>query len=1104
MDRRRFGDRWRRSSRVLMVVVMAAVTLPVAAPADAAADGTVIVAHAVGATGEERLAFQIDGVTQATVQVTNAGHVWSSATPTTAYTYTHPTDVDPDRIRVAFVNNGLHDGVDMNLRIPVVDVDGRAFATDAADVESRGTWANGSRCGVGFYRSPVLACDGWFQLPAGQPAGGDEPDEPDDDLPEDDPVKNEQPAGDEQPSGDDPAPGGDDGEDGDVTEIVVVARGATGEERLELQIDGETEATWIAGPATTEYPFTVAGEVGPDDVRVAFTNDAVIGGRDRNVQVDAVVIGGVRYESEHPSVLSKGVWANGARCREGTFNTDLLACNGWFQYTAIGGVEPPDPVGVGPDLDVDVDVLADGLTNPWGLAFLPDGRLLFTERLGRLRLLQPDGTVDRIEIDLPALGSGTSGLLGLAVDPDFATNRRIYTCQGRVGPDRQEITAWRLDDGLTVATAVTTLVSVDRNGGHSGCALLFDDDGWLLATFGDDYVGTNPQDPYSVHGKVLRLDPVTGEGHPDNPFADGGGDERILTLGHRNPQGIVLHPDTRQPWTVEHGPSFDDEINRLVAGGNYGWDPAGPIDSTGTNPYVELTTPMTDPAIDGSIEAWWASGSPTVAPGGLAFLSGDHWGDHEGALIMSTLKNTRLHVFTPGADGDGALAAEADVPALHDSYGRLRQVVLGPDGALYVATSNSGFGDADLRLDRLLRLTPPGYQPPVSPDDDQSEGPNDDPTDDPTDEPVDEGDGDDPIDDGVGSELVVRAIGHTGTEELAIEVDGVEVDRFVLAPTQASFWGGDDWRNHTYRHPTPLTAGQVRLVFDNNGITSTGGDRNVRVDHIRIDGHVFETEDPAVVSKGSWGRGSRCGVGSFGNDNLACDGYIQYHGGEPVRASSPTIAVTRVATLGDSNTASGYWRWPFQQELVAADCTVDLVGRTRSGWGDLLDLPAFDADTDASSGATLASFRNPDNAVFVHGAATLATDPDLVIVTGGTNDLLGLDVDDPDDLALIEDVVTAVGDQLVDAAAAAPSARFVVVAIPPIRGHEDEVATFNRLLAAEVVGLSASLPVRHVAVDVPDGDLGADGVHLTVEGGDRLGRAIAAAVGDELGELRAC
>ncbi|MEM9613139.1 MAG: carbohydrate-binding domain-containing protein [Actinomycetota bacterium] len=760
MVKRVFGDRWRRVGRMVVAAAVVAVGVPVVAPAGAAVDGTVIVAHAVGATGEERLAFEIDGVAQATVQVTNTGSVWSSGTPTVAYTYTHPDDVDPGRIRVAFVNNGLHDGQDMNLRIPIVEVDGRAFATDADDIESRGTWANGSRCRVGFYRSSVLACDGWLQLPDVDPASVDPvADEPVSEAPVDgEPVD----AADDDEAEEGPVD--DDGSDGDAeTAIVVVARGATGEERLELQIGGETVATWVVGRAATGHPFTVEGTVGPDDVRVAFTNDAVIAGRDRNVQVDAVIIDGVRYESEHPSVRSKGVWANGARCREGVFSADLLACNGWFQYAAIDGVDQPEPV------------------------------------------------------------------------------------------DR--------DDAATT-----------------------EDDG------ADDEA--EPVDPTTPDGE--EVEPVDAP-TPDDEEAD---DER----------------------------GAEDEREREA-----------------------------------------------------------------------------------------------------------------------------------------------------------------------------------PAEEGAGSELVVRAIGHTGTEQLAVEIDGVEVDRFVLTRSSGSFWGGDDWRHHTYRHPAALAAGQVRLVFDNNGITSSGDDRNLRVDHIRIDGHVFETEDPAVVSEGSWGRGSQCGSGSFGNDNLACDGYIQYHGDQPVRSGgSPVIAGARVATLGDSNTASGYWRWPLQQRLNEADCTIDLVGRARSGWGDLLDIAAFDADTDASSGATIATFRNPANAVFVHGAATLATDPDLVIVTGGTNDLLGLDLDEPDDRAVIEDVVAAVVDQLADAVATAPSARFVVVSIPPIRGQEAEVAAFNRLLAAEVADLGASVPVRHVAVDVADSDLGSDGVHLTVDGGARLGWAIAEAVVDDLTELGAC
>ncbi|MEL7155512.1 MAG: PQQ-dependent sugar dehydrogenase, partial [Actinomycetota bacterium] len=612
-----------------------------------------------------------------------------------------------------------------------------------------------------------------------------------------------------------------------------------------------------------------------------------------------------------------------------------------------------------------------------------------------------------------------------------------------------------------------------------------DTDGWLWATYGDDYVGTHPQDPATVHGKVLRLDRFSGEGHPDNPFAAGGGDGRIYSLGHRNPQGITFHPVTGRPWVVEHGSDVDDEINQVIAGGNYGWDPAGNVDSTGTRPYVEIRTPMTDPAIAGARTAWWSSGRPTVAPGGLAFLVGDQWGAHEGAVIMPTLKDMRLHLFTQAADG--GLGGHATVPALEGTHGRLRQATMGPDGALYLTTSNSGFGDADLRRDRILRVVPVGYEPP--------------PVGGEPSPPVDGPSAPEPPA-GPGSELVVRAIGQTGEERLAIVIDGVEVDRVTLRRTNGSFWSTTDWHEVRYRHPSALAASQVRLVFANNGTSADGGDRNVRVDHIRIDGQVFETEGPDVVSSGSWGRGSRCSTGSFGNDNLACNGYIQYHG--PYHGESPSAASTvTIATLGDSNTASGYWRRPFQERLLDADCRFDMVGGTAVHWGGV-DFAGFDADTDARSGAYVDASRSPANAVFTHAMATLDAGPDLVIVIGGTNDLLGLDLDEPDDERRLRQVVAALADELRDAARRAPGSTFHVVAIAQLRGQAAEVEAYNAALASMVADLATELDVAFVPASTTTADLGPDGVHFTVEGAARYGRTIAEAVVEGLRREGAC
>ena len=388
----------------------------------------------------------------------------------------------------------------------------------------------------------------------------------------------------------------------------------------------------------------------------------------------------------------------------------LTACSGASGSSSGSSDEPPRgpsaPAGepVRADLPaLQVDVLADGLDHPWDAVQAPDGTLLVGERGGALTAVLPDGEVRAVEADFGDLfAQGETGLMGLAVDPGFADGGRFYTCQGVTdgvsadGPEIQVI-AWELAADRTSATrtADPLVGGIPVNSGsgrHGGCRLAFGPDGELFVGTGDNAVGENPQDLATLAGKVLRVDPATGEGLPDNPHAGGDGiDDRIWTYGHRNVQGLAVRPGSGQLYAVEHGPDRDDEVNLLERGANYGWDPGG------SGSYDE-SVPMTDPEIPDAVAAVWSSGSPTVAPSGATFVDGEQWGAYDGVLLIALLKDTG--VLALELDEEGAVEAEFRVPELEDEYGRIRSVRHGTDGALYVTTDNGGEADA------LLRVTP--------------------------------------------------------------------------------------------------------------------------------------------------------------------------------------------------------------------------------------------------------------------------------------------------------------------------------------------------------------------------------------------------------------
>ena len=361
--------------------------------------------------------------------------------------------------------------------------------------------------------------------------------------------------------------------------------------------------------------------------------------------------------------------------------------------SAVVGAREPGP-------ELTVTEIVKGLSHPWGIDFTPDGTMLFTQRAGVLSARLTDGTVKRIDADLgDLLVDGFAGLQALAVDPDFTTNRRFYTLQGHTGREMQVI-AWTIDADYDEATRVVDplVKGIPMGPGpwHSGGRLVFGPEGYLWIATGDGRVVTGAQDLTSLGGKVLRVDPRTGAGAPGNPF---GASSPVYSYGFRNPQGLALRPGTDQMWLVEHGPKHDDEINLLAPGGNYGWDP---IPDDGALVFYDYSdeagVPMTDLAkFPSARQARWSSGFPTLATSGAVFLQGPQWGEWKGRLAVATLKTKSLRVFEFTEQGD--FAGQVVVPELDGSQGRLRTPVLGPDGALYIATSNKP------GVDRILRVT---------------------------------------------------------------------------------------------------------------------------------------------------------------------------------------------------------------------------------------------------------------------------------------------------------------------------------------------------------------------------------------------------------------
>ena len=327
-------------------------------------------------------------------------------------------------------------------------------------------------------------------------------------------------------------------------------------------------------------------------------------------------------------------------------------------------------------------VVQSNLSVPWDLAFAPDGRLFVTERMGSILMFEsgkPNAKrlgSTRVEVH----SMGEAGLMGIAIDPAFATNGFLYVCASRLesGDWRNEILRYRASADTTTFDGYVVRDGILAASIHDGCRLTFGADGKLWATMGDNGNGKLAQDPNGLNGKVLRLN-TDGTVPADNPVLAGATKRTFAySMGHRNPQGLAVQPGTNAMFEVEHGATTNDEINILAPGRNYGWP-----EQEGTGGAARG---FTDPI--------WTSGTVTYATSGVAFVSGDRWGSWSGSLFIATLKEQDLRRF----EVNGTTVVPKEV--LYDQkYGRLRSIVQGPDGALYLTTSN-GSGD------RIVRVAP--------------------------------------------------------------------------------------------------------------------------------------------------------------------------------------------------------------------------------------------------------------------------------------------------------------------------------------------------------------------------------------------------------------
>jgi glucose/arabinose dehydrogenase len=335
--------------------------------------------------------------------------------------------------------------------------------------------------------------------------------------------------------------------------------------------------------------------------------------------------------------------------------------------------------------------LVEGLDHPWSLAFLPDGDLLITERPGRLRLVR-NGVLDPTPVPgVPKVAAtGQGGLLDIVLHPRFAENRLLYLSYAGRGAEGvgTEVARARFAEGRLEKLRTIYVAQPKSSGGrHFGSRLAFGPDGHLYVTAGERGSPERAQDLNDPAGSVLRLTEA-GVVPPGNPFAGQlGVRPEIYSYGHRNPQGLAVHPETGQLWAVEHGPRGGDELNLITPGGNYGW----PVITYGRSYAGFSIGEGTSKPGMAQPQRYWV---PSISPSGLAFYTGEAFPEWRGNLFLGALSGQALVRLE--LDGEKVLHEER---LLEDLDERIRDVRQGPDGRLYLLTDSSD--GALLRLDPL-------------------------------------------------------------------------------------------------------------------------------------------------------------------------------------------------------------------------------------------------------------------------------------------------------------------------------------------------------------------------------------------------------------------
>jgi len=371
--------------------------------------------------------------------------------------------------------------------------------------------------------------------------------------------------------------------------------------------------------------------------------------------------------------------------------TPIVACA--IGLTLIGGpaaAQAPRPAAGEPT----VTAFARGLANPWSIAFLPYGRLLVAERPGRLRIIAKDGKLSPALAGVPKVfASGQGGLLDVVLDRNYAQNQAIYFCYAEPadGGGRTTLARARLvDEGTPRLDDVKPIFRQDgplSSGNHFGCRIVQTADDNLFLSMGDHFRPRDEAQNLANHiGKTIRIRP-DGSVPADNPFVGkAGAKPEIWTYGHRNSQGLALHPTSGEVWEHEHGPRGGDEVNILQAGKNYGWPVIGfGIDYSG----ARIHKSSQQSGMEQPVWNW----VPSIAPSGMAFYTGNLFPSWRGNLFVGALAAELLVRLE--LDGQKVVKEERLLNSLNE---RIRDVRAGPDGALWLATDSSN--------GRILRVTP--------------------------------------------------------------------------------------------------------------------------------------------------------------------------------------------------------------------------------------------------------------------------------------------------------------------------------------------------------------------------------------------------------------